>query len=386
MKRAVHFGAGNIGRGFIGAVLSKAGYHVEFVDVNEEVIKELNRTEQYTVQIASEQKESFIVNHVSGIHSSTQKQDVYRAIAEADLITASVGPGILPIIAKDLAGGLTEAAQKEKLHELNIVACENMINGTSFLKEEIEKHLSQEVKQEVHEKIGFPNSAVDRIVPIQHHEDPLTVEVEPFFEWVIEQKDWKGDVPVLDGVQFVEDLNPFIERKLLTVNTGHAAIAYLGLAEGFTTVDQAIADPSIKQKVETVLDETSEFLIKKYDLQKEEHKKYVQKIIERFRNPYLSDDLSRVGRAPIRKLGAKERLVYPAVSLMKEGKQPEGLIQAIAAALLFDEKSDQESRELQHAVHEQGVKQAFAQIAGLPPQDELVLEVEKQFYQYIEKR
>ncbi|KIL48723.1 mannitol-1-phosphate 5-dehydrogenase [Jeotgalibacillus campisalis] len=382
MKHAVHFGAGNIGRGFIGAVLSKAGYHVNFIDVNEEVINELNRTEQYTVQIASEQKDSFVVNHVSGIHSSTQKQDVYHAIAEADLITASVGPGILPIIAKDLAGGLAEAAQKEKLNELNIVACENMINGTSFLKEEIEKHLSEEVKQKVNEKIGFPNSAVDRIVPIQHHEDPLTVEVEPFFEWVIEQREWKGEIPVIEGVQFVEDLNPFIERKLLTVNTGHAAIAYLGLAEGFVTVDQAIGQASIKQKVEKVLAETSEFLVQKYGLQQEDHKKYVLKIIERFQNPYLSDELSRVGRAPLRKLGAKERLVYPAVSLMNEGKQPEGLIQTIAAALLFDEQSDQESQMLQKDIKENGVQQAFAAIAGLPKEHDLVQQVVQQFKQY----
>ena len=41
MKKAIQFGAGNIGRGFIGAVLEQAGYHVVFADVNEQVVERL---------------------------------------------------------------------------------------------------------------------------------------------------------------------------------------------------------------------------------------------------------------------------------------------------------------------------------------------------------
>ena len=51
MKKAIQFGAGNIGRGFIGAVLEKAGYHVVFADVNEQIVDRINRDKGYTVQI-----------------------------------------------------------------------------------------------------------------------------------------------------------------------------------------------------------------------------------------------------------------------------------------------------------------------------------------------
>lgn len=51
MKKAIQFGAGNIGRGFIGALLAEAGYHVVFADVNEAVIDKINADGTYTVHV-----------------------------------------------------------------------------------------------------------------------------------------------------------------------------------------------------------------------------------------------------------------------------------------------------------------------------------------------
>ena len=43
MQRAIMIGAGNIGRGFIGALLAKSGYQVLFADVNQSIIDAINK-------------------------------------------------------------------------------------------------------------------------------------------------------------------------------------------------------------------------------------------------------------------------------------------------------------------------------------------------------
>ena len=68
MKKAVHFGAGNIGRGFIGLLLSKAGYHVTFIDIIDELVDDINRLGKYNVQIAGS-PDKITVENISAIDS-----------------------------------------------------------------------------------------------------------------------------------------------------------------------------------------------------------------------------------------------------------------------------------------------------------------------------
>ncbi|KIL51358.1 mannitol-1-phosphate 5-dehydrogenase [Jeotgalibacillus alimentarius] len=360
--KAVHFGAGNIGRGFIGAILQQSGYEVTFVDVNAELIDRLNQDRSYQVVLADETKESFTVDGVSGINSQENPDKAVSAIAEADIVTASVGPHVLPFIAPVIAKGLMKRAEGSAV---NVIACENMIGGSDQLKAEVAKHLTEDVAKKVFEFSGFPNSAVDRIVPIQQHENPLTIEVERYFEWVIETAGLKGEQPSLKGALFVEDLVPFIERKLLTVNTGHASIAYNGLLKGYQTVKEAMDDSEVVALLEGVLTETSLFLTDKFDLDQKDHQTYVQKIIERYRNPYISDGLDRVGRAPLRKLSAGDRLTYPAVELDQKGNEPAALEKTIAAALKFDVPEDPEAVQLQAWIVQDGPEAALEKASGI---------------------
>ncbi|MBU8879983.1 mannitol-1-phosphate 5-dehydrogenase [Bacillus sp. FJAT-29790] len=371
MKQAVHFGAGNIGRGFIGALFSQSGYHVTFVDIADQIINQLNEEKRYQVKLATDQQETVTIKNVSGLNNLTQEKEVVEAITKANYLTTAIGPNILPRIAPLIAKGLT-ARLKENEEKLYVIACENQISATDLLKGYILEHLDEESKANVADKVYFFNSAVDRIVPIQNNQGSLDVLVEPYFEWVVETKE---SIPPIEGMKIVSDLASFIERKLFTVNTGHAVIAYLGYLENKSTIDEALADEKIVEQVRATLSETGDYLIKQYGLNPEEHGQYIGKIINRFQNSYLNDGVTRVGRSPLRKLGPDDRLVRPAVEAMKAGLPYTNLAKAIASALLFDYKEDEEAVKLQAMIQEHGVPYVLREVSGLVENGEITQEV-----------
>lgn len=341
MKQTVHFGAGNIGRGFIGALFSESGYHVTFVDIAESIIHSLNEQKSYKVKLATDQHETTTIKNVAGLNNMTQENKVIEEITGATYLTTAIGPNILPRIAPLIARGISERVYQtdEKLY---VIACENQIGATDILKQHILDNLDEDTKDRLAGRVYFFNSAVDRIVPIQE-DNSLDVLVEPYYEWVVETEE---EIPEVEGMTIVSELAPFIERKLFTVNTGHAVIAYLGYLNGKSTIDKTLADEAIKEQVEATLKETGDYLVKQYGLKADEHNEYIQKIIKRFKNPYLQDGVTRVGRAPIRKLGPEDRLIRPATEAQKAGLSFTNLAKAIAAALLFDYQEDEEAMKL----------------------------------------
>ncbi|MGG0481363.1 mannitol-1-phosphate 5-dehydrogenase [Priestia megaterium] len=371
MKQAVHFGAGNIGRGFIGALFSQSNYHVTFVDIAENIINQLNTAKRYNVVTAADHPETLAIQNVSGLNNLTQEQEVIEAIKEATYITTAIGPNILPRIAPLIAKGLTERV-KTSDESVYVIACENQISATDLLKGYIFDALDEETKALIANEVFFFNSAVDRIVPIQHNQGSLDVLVESYYEWVVETTE---DIPFVEGMTIVPDLAPFIERKLFTVNTGHAVIAYFGYLKGKETIDQTLRDSDIYDQVQQTLQETGNYLIKRYDLNREEHEAYIVKIMERFKNPHLNDSVKRVGRAPIRKLGPQDRLIRPAVEAKKAGLSYTYLAKAIAAALLFDAVEDPEAKELKKMIKEHGVQYALKEVSQLNQDDNLTKEI-----------
>ncbi|WP_062052502.1 mannitol-1-phosphate 5-dehydrogenase [Bacillus sp. JCM 19034] len=375
MKSTVHFGAGNIGRGFIGALFSKSGYDVTFVDIDDRIISSLNKERSYHVKLATEKQETTKVEHVSGLNNLTQENDVIAAIKEATFLTTAIGPNILPRIAPLIASGITERVlhTDEKLY---IIACENQIGATDILKEHILENLEEDVKENIAGRIYFFNSAVDRIVPIQNQES-LDVLVEPYYEWVVETKE---TIPFVKGMKIVDDLAPFIARKLFTVNTGHAVIAYLGYLEGMKTIDETLGNTRIAAQVKATLKETGAFLVKEYGFDQKEHLAYIDQNIERFKNRYLSDSVTRVARSPIRKLGPNDRLIRPLTEAHKKGLPYTNLAKAIAAALLFDYLEDEEALEIQGMIKEYGPVYVLKTISKLDEGSVIVNEIIRQYH------
>lgn len=379
--QAVHFGAGNIGRGFIGSLLYQSGFETCFIDVNSEIINLINEKREYRVQLANETHDELVVKNVRAINSVTDPNLVIEAIINSELVTAAVGPNILPHIASLLAEGLKQRlAHSEK--PLTIIACENMINGSAFLKEKVYEQLNDEDKVQFDTHFSFPNAAVDRIVPNEINEDKLLVKVEPFFEWVVEEAEIIGENPPVKGITFVQDLQPFIERKLFTVNTGHAVVAYFGYLAHIKEIHEALANNQVKESVEMVLQETGRLLVEKYQFNEEEHHAYIQKILGRFANPYISDDVTRVGRSPIRKLKPNDRFVSPAKQYNDLFDEiPEYLASAIAAAFLYDYAGDPDAQLIQETIQQKGLSHAIEKFTGLKPETDFFTAIGNQYHQ-----
>ena len=377
MKKAIQFGAGNIGRGFIGGLLSNAGYHVVFADVNEAILNGINNEKEYKILVKDVECFEQTITNISAVSSISD--DIIKEIEEAEIITTAVGPLVLKRIAPTIAKGIQARKNHENKNYLNIIACENAVGATAILKEEVVKALNEEEIAYMEQYIGFPNCSVDRIVPPCTNENPLDVTVENFYEWNVEEAKIKGEVPQIEGMNLVGDLIAYVERKLFTLNTGHAITAYLGYLAGYKTVDESIKDEKIATIVKAAMQESGQGLVKKHGLDLEAHYKYIDKILNRFKNPYLNDDVKRVGREPLRKLGAKDRLVNPLMTAKSYGISVDNLIIGIGAALHYDNPEDAQSVELQQTIKDLGVKEAVKKISEI--QDEELLNAIEAAYQ-----
>lgn len=384
-KKAVHFGAGNIGRGFVGLLLDEGGYELTFADVSEALINQLKAADSYTVHEVGEGGQDHVIGGFKALNSNTESEALTQAIAEADVVTCAVGPNILKFIAPAIRAGID--ARSADAPKIVVMACENAINATDNLKVFILDDQPGDVsansggRQEIESKAIFANTAVDRIVPNQPEGMGLDVNVEPYFEWAIEEPAFGGNLPTIPGATFVESLAPYIERKLFTVNTGHAATAYFGTEAGIEKISDVLADEELKAKVYAVLQETKALLVAKYGFEPEVQEAYVTKILKRFANKDLPDTTTRVGRSPLRKLSRHERFVGPAAELAERGMESKALQQAMLGAMLFDVAEDAESVKVGEILAANTPEAAVTELTGLDashPLFEQLVEVARQ--------
>lgn len=377
--KALHFGAGNIGRGFIGKLLADAGIELVFADVNQAVLDALNARHQYPVHVVGEQAQVEMVTGVSAVNSTSE--EVITLIAEVDIVTTAVGPQILARIADSIARGLAKRSDSANTRPLNIIACENMVRGTSQLKAHVLAALPAQYHAWVEEHVGFVDSAVDRIVPPGEagSSDPLEVTVETFSEWIVDKTQFKGELPAIPGMELTDNLMAFVERKLFTLNTGHAITAYLGQLAGHQTIRDAILDPAVRAVVKGAMQESGAVLIKRYGFDAQKHAAYIEKILTRFENPYLKDDVERVGRQPLRKLSAGDRLIKPTLGTLEYQLPHDNLVKGIAAAMRYRSAQDPQAQELEALLEKVGPQAALAQVSGLDADSEVVAAVVKAY-------
>ncbi|WP_417562134.1 mannitol-1-phosphate 5-dehydrogenase [Microbacterium sp.] len=360
--KAVHFGAGNIGRGFVGLLLHEGGYELVFSDVAAALVDAINAVDAYTVHEVGDGGGDTVVTGFRAVNSAQDPDAVADEVATADVVTTAVGATILRFVAPLVLEGLRR--RPADAAPLQVMACENAIGATDLLRAEVEGAAGSEWAQ-LAPRAVFANTAVDRIVPAQPAGAGVDVTVEPFFEWAIERPPFGDTPPHIPGAHFVDDLAPYIERKLFTVNTGHAATAYFGAIAGIERISDALAEPGIAARVAAALEETSALLAAKHGLDPSALAEYRATILDRFRNPALPDTVWRVGRQPLRKLSRHDRFIGPAAEAAERGLATSALVDAVGAALAFADPGDEQAVELQQLLADLDADAFTAEVTGL---------------------
>jgi len=373
MKKAVHFGAGNIGRGFLGQLYSQSGWQTTFVDVIDDVVAALNERGGYNIEIVDELCETIAVTDAHAIHGGNAEA-VTEAVATCDLASCAVGVRALRHVVPSLAAGIARRAEANG-RPLNVVVCENLLDAAERLRKGVLETIDEAYRDFVRHKVGFVATVVSRMVPIVPNDvrasDPLLVAVEAFATLPVDATAFVGPVPDVQGFLPVANIHAHEERKLFCHNCGHALCAYPGYQHELNLIAEAVEHPDVRQIAVGGLAETGKALVARHGFTPDEHQAHVDDLLHRFANRALGDTVARVGRDPIRKLGRHDRLVGAAQLCIDEGVEPTWLLEGIRAAFRFDNPDDPQAVRLQQMLREDGPDAVLRDVCGLSPDDRL---------------
>ena len=334
--KALMYGGGNIGRGFIGYLLSASGYHVSFVDVVETVVETLNRDGSYPIRIISSNgHEDIRVENVSAVNGR-DPDAVANAIAEADIMATAVGVNVLKFIIPNIVAGLR--LRKEKgLGAFNIIICENLMDANKVIEGMLKEHFTEEEKAWFDENVGLVEASIGRMVPVQTEEmkdgDPLRVCVESYGFLPVDKDAFKGEIPEIRGMVPFSPFDFYLKRKLYVHNMGHATCAYLGDLLGLEYIYQSSDVDEVYIIVRGAMEESAEALSKKYGVPLTDILSHVTDLLHRFTNAALKDTCMRVGGDPTRKLQPHDRLIGSSLLAMETGVTPAYIAIGAAAGL-----------------------------------------------------
>ncbi len=379
MKKAVMYGAGNIGRGFIAQLFYQSGYETVFIDVNDETVTALNRDRAYPIYItAGDHYEVFHVTNVRAVNGMDENS-VANEIASADICATAVGVNALKHIARPVALGI-EQRRFRKAPPLNIIVCENLLDADKYFHSLLSQYLDESLILYLNNNIGIAEASVGRMVPSVPESiralNQLAVCVEPYCELPVDRAGLKGDIPEIINLLPFEPFDFFIRRKLFMHNMSHALIAYLGYIKGYKYIWEAAADYKIRYETLSALLESASALSLEYNEALTSLIKYAYDLLDRFDNKLLADTVERVGRDTIRKLSANDRIAGAVTLCIKHDIKPRFIMRAAAAALHFKPEDDIASVEVASFAVNNGISSALARYSGINDFD-IVADIKK---------
>ena len=374
MKKAVVYGSGKIGRGFIGKIFAESGYQVCFLDRIQALVDGLNAAGAYTVRIVSNDDWTDSRVPVDRALISTTGEAL-EAIAGCDLMATSVGANelehIAPVLAKAVALRMARNGGP-----LDVILCENQLGADTLMRGWINGWLDDEQRAWADGNLGLVEASISRMVPPQPPEqlaqDPLLLRVDPSSELPVDSAAFRGPIPELVGIIPYTPFDFYMKRKLFLNNGSHALCAYMGYEKGLEYIWQAIADPEIQDAVRASMQANADALVAKYgEGVRQNVQDYIEDLVVRYPNRALNDTVARVGADPVRKLRRNDRIVGAALFALEQGVDPAPIVRGILAALRFDLPQDPTAPRLQQALKERGIEAVMEQFMGLKPDEPL---------------
>jgi mannitol-1-phosphate 5-dehydrogenase len=377
MKKILIFGAGKIGRAFIGQLFSVAGYEVVFVDVSMELINLLNARGNYKVKIRDRHSVTITVRNVRGINASDTKQ-VAEEIAATDLIATSAGLKALPDIAASVAEGILLKYRRNPGLVTDIILAENLRGAGKYFSDLLAEYLPPGFP--LSHQAGLIETSIGKMVPLMTEkeaaEDPAMVYAEAYSTLIVDGRGFMNPIPEVEGIAPKENIKAWVDRKLFIHNMGHALAAYFGNAKHpeMEYMYEILADKEIETLTRNAMMESGEILRAIYPLEfsKQEIVDHIEDLIRRFKNRLLGDTVYRVGTDLQRKLGKSDRMAIPLTHAIQYQLPFRHILSGYMAAMQFSAKNNNAYNPSDTYVtdlfREKGVACVMREISGLDPE------------------
>jgi mannitol-1-phosphate 5-dehydrogenase len=376
--KLLQFGAGNIGRGFIGQIFSHAGYEVVFVEINEELIKLINERRCYKVEVRDEERKIILVEGVRAIHIN-DVDSVVRELCECDVASTAVGVSALPSLYPVIALGLLKRWESGG-KPLDIIICENLRNASSHFKEGLLKYLPSDFP--IDDFVGLVETSIGRMIPIMpdevRREDPLLIYAEAYDTLIVDGLAFKNELPKVPQIDPKKNIKAYVDRKLFIHNLGHSAVAYMAYVTDASIkhIWKAMENDEIRSVAKEAMWESALSLIREYpqEFDEENQRQHIDDLLRRFSNKYLGDTVYRVGRDIQRKIGRDERIVGAILLDLRHNVEPMATAKVLASALLFRATDDEgkmypKDEEFVRKWYPKGVEEILTELCGLDEND-----------------
>lgn len=348
---------------------------IVFFDNSQELVKDLNNLKEYTIHVLGHED---LNTHIKNAEAYwiNDHENLVKKWEQADFIFTAVGGKNMASVGKVLGDAYKDIVKEGKVKKTNIVTCENWVDPAKDLKEAILNELDENEKESFIQNTGVSEAVVMATGTGAPNPDalknPLDTWVQNMWYLPVDKSRIAGKLPAWECITFIDDFGDLLKQKLYTNNTSVALIAFLGRLRKFRYVSESANDPQIEKILDKAYDEINQSLIKGMGINEESQLKFSKNAKAKYQDREIIDDITRIARDPIRKLGREDRLIGPAKIAMSIGIKPKAISMAIAAALYYDNPQDESAVRLKNMREEKGVDYILQNISKLDEDDPLI--------------